>query len=130
MDIEAWLARLDPAQVSFSVLAAISIGLFVWRKVWPWLTDEYWPSRVRRQDGLDKAYAETEKERNAVLVMMRDTLVELKVIAAQQMLMLQQQRVDMEGVAKTLLDQQRAILSAVESLSVESAESVDHAPRR
>ncbi|MCC7206580.1 MAG: hypothetical protein IT323_04700 [Anaerolineae bacterium] len=125
MDIEAWLARLDPAQVSFSVLAAIGIGLFIWRKVWPWLTDEYWPSRMRRQDALDKARGETEKERNAVLVMMRDTLVELKVIAAQQMLMLQQQRADMEGVAKSLLDQQRAILSFVENLSVEN---LDHAP--
>jgi hypothetical protein len=124
MDIEAWLARLDPAQVSFSVLAAIGIGLFIWRKVWPWLTDEYWPSRVRRQNALDQAHSETEKERNAVLVMMRDTLVELKVIAAQQMIMLQQQRADMEGVANTLLDQQRAILSFVENLSVEA---IDHA---
>lgn len=116
MTFEAWLARLDPAHLSFSVLVAIAIGLFIWRKVWPWLVDEYWPSRVKRQAVIDAAQADTERERTAVLAMMRDTLIELKVIAAQQMVMLQQQRAEMNGIAKSLLDQGRDILDRVESI--------------
>lgn len=119
MTFEQWLTRLDPGQVSFSVLCIIAIGLFIWRKVWPWLVSDYWPSRVKRLEAMARAQDETERERTALLALIRDALVELKVIAAQQMEMMQRQRQEMGTVANTLLTQQREILDRVEMVHQE-----------
>ncbi len=110
MTFEHWLSQLDLTQISFSVLVALGIGLFIWRKVWPWFVDVYWVNRAKRLEVMEAEWADTERERTGVFAMMRDTLVELKVIAAQQMLLMQQHDSEMKALTTTLLEQQHTLL--------------------
>lgn len=113
MSVEAWLAKLDPAQVGFAVIAAAALGVFVWRKLWPWLVEYYFPQRARVED-----------QRTEIFAAMRDTLVELKIVAGQQVSLLQQQQV-MIGHTESLLEAQRVIL---DNLNRHWMERPDDAP--
>jgi hypothetical protein len=110
---EHWLSQLDLTQISFSVLVALGIGLFIWRKVWPWFVDDYWVNRTKRLEVIEAARADTERERTGVFAMMRDTLVELKVIAAQQVVLMQQHDNEMKTITKTLIEQQHTLLEQI-----------------
>lgn len=113
MTIDQWLTSLNLSDASFSALVWVLVlgtGLFVWKKLWPWLVSDYWPNRLKRLQAHDDSRAGMELERNNLLAMMRDALIELKVIAGQQLMLMQRHDTESRNLANALIEQQRAVL--------------------
>jgi len=127
MTFDQWLLSIKPTEIGAAVLLwamVIGIGLFVTRQVWPWFTKEYFPARVKRAITEAESSNALEKERVNVLTTMRDALIELKVIAGQQLLLMQTHDTDARKTDATLLEQQRDALAALTKLGDKHASGV------
>lgn len=90
---ESWLAKLDISSLGLNVLVWVLVlgaGWFVNKKVWPWFTTDFFPSRIKRDTMRFEAQTAAEKQRSEVLINIRDSLVALNTIAQQQMLTLRE----------------------------------------
>jgi hypothetical protein len=109
MTWETLLSHIDPSTLSIGALAILGIGLFVWKKAFPWFTEVYFPARTKRLEVLDQERSQTERERTAIFAMMRDSLVELRVLAGAQTNQLNQLNISLQ----TLLEQHSALLETL-----------------
>lgn len=103
--LEQWISKFDPNQAPITALVMLIFVcaiLFVWKKVWPWFVEDYWPKHIALIQDKQRAHLEMEKERTNIWASIRDAMVELRVMNAQTLLVMQQQGVDL----KTLVGQQ------------------------
>jgi hypothetical protein len=91
--IGGWLAKMDPGQFSLSTLVwavVVFLGLFTWKKAWPWYIEQGWPDFVRGRDARLAAEAKREQDNLDALRKVADALIEIKVVVGQQLIMIQQ----------------------------------------
>jgi hypothetical protein len=104
MSFEMWLAQIDPSRLSFAAIVVLGSGVFVWRKVWPWAVEIYFPARLRRLETREAILATAEQTRTETFAMMRDTLVELKTIAETHTRLLESQSGELRTLTSALLE--------------------------
>ena len=110
---EQWFNKLDPSTAWLT--AIVTAGLVAWyvfirNSVWPWYIKEYFPTRVKRAEAEMAARTQSESDRNNLLLSIRDALVELRTIAQQQSMLLQQHDVESRQNQRGLADMQRTIV--------------------
>lgn len=95
--------RIDPS-FGFTLLVWVLVIWGLWfftTKWWVWYTGVYMPAKMKsHQDALD-ANLNVEKEQTQLMATLRDTVVELKVIAGQQLILSQKH----DGDAQRRFDQ-------------------------
>lgn len=90
---EAWLSKLDLSTLGVSALTwfvILGFGWFMNRKVWPWFTTDFFPSRIKRDTMRFEAELKAEQQRTAVLDNIRDAMISLTMLSQQQMLTLRE----------------------------------------
>jgi hypothetical protein len=103
---EQWLLKWDPTNFSFTALVLLIVTtliLFVWLKWWPWWTKEAWPAKQKAEQHRLEIEAKQEEARTNVMVGIRDTLIELRVLV-------QQNAVTTQGMAERLLEKKPDVL--------------------
>ncbi|HLY25424.1 MAG TPA: hypothetical protein VKQ72_03730 [Aggregatilineales bacterium] len=83
MTLDEWLLLWKPSDFSFALLVFVIIA-FLWTRVWPWFTREYFPARQRELAQRLEIEAHQEEARLAVMSDIRDSLVELRTLVRQQ----------------------------------------------
>ncbi len=83
MSLEDWLLLWKPSDFSFALLVFVIIA-FLWTRVWPWFTREYFPARQRELAQRLEIEAHQEETRLKLMNDIRDALVELRTLARQQ----------------------------------------------
>jgi hypothetical protein len=83
VSLEEWLLLWKPSDFSFALLVFVIIG-FLWTRVWPWFTREYFPARQRELAQRLEIEAHQEETRLQLMNDIRDALVELRTLARQQ----------------------------------------------
>lgn len=80
--MDAWLTQWKPSDLSFTTLIAATFVMF-WLKVWPWLTNEYFPAR-RKAEALRMELAEKRDARDATMMKeLTETMIEIKTLVEQ-----------------------------------------------
>jgi hypothetical protein len=123
MTFEQWFTQLNPATASISTLVFMlfTFGfLFIWKLGWPWFTKDYWPQRAKLKETLALAKIQIEKDETSIQGTMRDALIELKVIAAQNLLSLQQH----ETQIAQILNQQTSFYAYIDNARMQTINDV------
>ena len=113
MDLSVWLTKLDPNQAPFVALVWIIIFFamtFFWKQLWPWLTTVYFPAKQHQAEAQQQREQRMDQEQTQLLNSLNAAIVELKVVAAQQMLLLQQHSMESRAQNDTVLDHVRSLM--------------------
>lgn len=87
--LDQWLLQLNPSQASLSALVWIGfifLCVFIWKNLWPFFIQSYWPHQVEMHKARVEERRQEAMMQASIQTTMRDALVEIKVLAAQQML--------------------------------------------
>ncbi len=121
MSLEQWIISVTPTEFGASLLlwsGLVAGCLFLWKKVWPWFTDVYFPARQKERQTDKENEAASERERNGMLGAIRDALIELKVVAGQQLLLMQKHDVDAVARTNLLIQGQQNLADMLDRLGV------------
>lgn len=106
MNLQDWLSKLNPAEISFSFAFFLSWIVLIWWLVfqyWPWWKKDFQPAKMRRVEEKDRAQLQIERDQTTALNRVGDAMVQMNVLVGQQMTLLQQHEQHVEGhVAKIL----------------------------
>lgn len=84
MWFDIFLSKVDPNQLSFGALVwlvVIATGVFIYKKLWPWLTESYFPARLAQEKARFDHEVEVERERSSTIAAIREALGDLRGIA-------------------------------------------------
>lgn len=87
-------------------------------KLWPFVTGQWWPAFVKNQETRLAMEVEAEKQRNTLLVTMRDAMIELRTTVTTFVAFASSNASEQRDVLNTLVAQQQGIMQQLKTVAV------------